>query len=127
GDVLGQDGDAALALQVVGVQDQPVLAAGQLVQFFTAEQARLAEHLVDQRRLAVVDVGNDGHVPDVVAVHRKKLLVDKWPLAADGRPRVVRLNSRTICFVAGRRETAYYRNTGRGTPRGVATGSVWSV
>ena len=32
GDVLGQDGDAALALQVVGVEDQAVLTAGELVQ-----------------------------------------------------------------------------------------------
>ena len=33
GDVLGQDGDAALAFQVVGVEDQAVLAADELVEF----------------------------------------------------------------------------------------------
>ena len=32
GDVLGQDGDAALALEVVGVEDQAVLAAREPVQ-----------------------------------------------------------------------------------------------
>ena len=32
GDVLGQDGDAALAFQIVGIEDQAVLAAGELVQ-----------------------------------------------------------------------------------------------
>ena len=60
-DVLGQDRDAALALEVVGVEDPlslelrcPILAG-------------LAEHRVDQRRLAVVDVGDDGHVSNVVA------------------------------------------------------------
>ena len=69
GDVLGQDGDAALALQVVGVEDEAVLAADELVQLLGAEQAGLAEHLIDQRRLAVVDVGDDGDVADVVSLH----------------------------------------------------------
>jgi hypothetical protein len=29
-----------------------------------AEDSRLAEHLVHQRRLAVIDVGNDGDISD---------------------------------------------------------------
>ena len=33
----------------------------------SAEQAGLAHHLIDQRRLAVVDVGNDGHVAQIVS------------------------------------------------------------
>jgi hypothetical protein len=57
---LGEDGDAALALQVVRVHhplgDPLVLA----------ERARLLQELVDERRLAVVDVGDDG---DVAQVH----------------------------------------------------------
>ena len=61
GRVLGQDGDALLPLQVAGVH-HPV---GQLL--VGPEGPGLAEQRVDQRRLAVVDVGHDGHVPDVLA------------------------------------------------------------
>jgi hypothetical protein len=39
-----------------------MLAASQLGQFLAAVLARLIEHLVDQRRFAVVDVGDDGDV-----------------------------------------------------------------
>ena len=63
-DVLGQDGDAALALQIVGVED---LLADKL-RF--AELAALPQQAIDQRRLAVVDVGDDGHVADVLATYR---------------------------------------------------------
>ena len=56
GAVLGQDGDAALALQVVAVHH----ALGHLL--VVAEGAGLAQQLVDQRGLAVVDVGDDGDV-----------------------------------------------------------------
>ena len=56
GGVLGQDGDAALALQLVGVHDA-------VHQFLVgAKYAALAEHGVHQRGLAVVDVGDDGDV-----------------------------------------------------------------
>ena len=61
GDVLGQDGDAALALQVVGVEDPLSLELG------GAELPRLAKHRVDQGGLAVVNVGNDGHVSDIIS------------------------------------------------------------
>ena len=56
--VLGEDGDAALALEVVGVHD--ALGDG----FVGAEGAGLAQHGVDERGLAVVDVGDDGDVED---------------------------------------------------------------
>ena len=69
GEVLGQDGDAALALERVGVHDQAVLAALELVQLAGAELAGLAQHLIDQRRLAVVDVGDDGNVSQIVPFH----------------------------------------------------------
>ena len=59
--LLGQDRDAALALEVHRVHD-PI--DDDLVD---AEDARLAEHRVDERGLAVVDVGDDGEVADVVA------------------------------------------------------------
>ena len=56
GSVLGQNGDAALALQFVGIHDalDEVLVG--------AECAALLQHGVDQRGLAVVDVGDDGDV-----------------------------------------------------------------
>jgi hypothetical protein len=58
-DVLGEDGDAALPLEVVGVEDP---LAGELAR---AELAALPQQAVDERRLAVVDVGDDGDVADV--------------------------------------------------------------
>ena len=57
---LGQDGDAALALQVVGIQR----ALGHAL--VLAERAGLLQQAVDQRGLAVVDVGDDG---DIAKVH----------------------------------------------------------
>src|SRR6185437_13689231 len=57
---LGQDGDAALALQIVGIHraldHALVVAVG----------AGLLQQAIDQRGLAVVDVGDDG---DVTKVH----------------------------------------------------------
>ena len=63
GDVLGQDRDAAFAFEVVGVED---LLADELG---FAEPPALAQHAIDQAGLAVVDVGDDGHVADVGAAH----------------------------------------------------------
>ena len=63
GAVLGEDGDAALALQGVGVHDAVAL------EFVLAELAALAQQLVDQRGLAVVDVGDNGNVPNLFALH----------------------------------------------------------
>src|SRR5262249_1006292 len=59
--VLGQDGDALLALQVVGVQDE---LAHHLV---LAEDVGLLEQGIHQRGLAVVHVGDDGDVAQVGA------------------------------------------------------------
>ena len=59
--VLGQDRDALLALEVHRVHH----ALGDVL--VGAEGARLPQHGVDQRRLAVVDVGHDGDVADVLA------------------------------------------------------------
>ena len=56
GRVLGQNRDAALALELVRVHDplgHPLVRP---------EDAALVEQRVDQRRLAVVDVGDDGDV-----------------------------------------------------------------
>ena len=57
--VLGQNGDAALALQVVGVHD----ALDHML--VGAESAALPQHGVHQRGLAVVDVGDDGDIANV--------------------------------------------------------------
>ena len=58
-DVLGQDRDAALSFQVVGVENP---FADQLA---GAELAALTQHAVDQRRLAMVDVGDDRQVANI--------------------------------------------------------------
>ena len=58
GGVLGKNRNAALFLQVVRVHD--ALGDG----LVGAEGAALAQHGVDQRGLAMVDVGDDGDVED---------------------------------------------------------------
>src|SRR5262249_17618609 len=62
GRVLRHDRDALLALEIDRVHDSldHVLVR--------AEDARLPQHRVDQRGLAVVDVGDDGDVPDVFSL-----------------------------------------------------------
>ncbi len=62
-DVLGQDRDPAFPLQVVAVQDA---IAHELA---VAELAALPQQAVDQRGLAVIDVGDDDDVPKVFAAH----------------------------------------------------------
>src|SRR5262249_33180635 len=59
GSGLGQNGDAALALQVIGVHG----ALGDLLVF--TEGAGLLQQAVDQSGLAVVDVGDDGDVAEL--------------------------------------------------------------
>ncbi len=59
GGVLGENGDAAFALEVVGVHDA-------LDDFLVgAENAALMEHGVDQGGLAVVNVSDDGDVANI--------------------------------------------------------------
>ena len=57
--LLGEDGDALLALEVARVEDA---VDHRLV---GAEGAGLAEQRVDEGGLAVVDVGDDGEIPQV--------------------------------------------------------------
>ena len=59
GGVLGENGDSALALERIGIHH----ALGD--DLILAERAGLAEHLVDERRLAVIDVGDDGDVTNL--------------------------------------------------------------
>ena len=70
GDVLGQDRDAAFALQIIGVDDQAMLAALKFIQLLGAEKSGLAQHLIHHGRFAMVDVSYDGNVADVVPAHR---------------------------------------------------------
>ena len=60
---LGENGDAALALQIVRVHH----ALGDC--FVVAENAALPEHGVDQRGLAVIDVRDDGDIANVFVVY----------------------------------------------------------
>ena len=63
GDVLGKDGDAALALLVVGVENAILhLLVG-------TEGIRRTQELVAQRGLAVVDMGDDCYVSQVLLAH----------------------------------------------------------
>ena len=60
--VLGEDRDALLALQVARVHDALVDV------LVLAERAGLPEHGVDERRLPVVDVGDDCDIAQVIAL-----------------------------------------------------------
>ena len=64
GCILGQNGDAALPLQIVGVHD-----AVHGILIFTVHAA-LLEHLIHQRGLAVVDVGDDRHISQFLVLQR---------------------------------------------------------
>ena len=68
GGILGKDGDAALALEIVGVHH----TVHDLLVF--AVNAALLEHLVHEGGLAVVNVGDDGNVAKLVVLHRLSLL-----------------------------------------------------
>ena len=73
---LGQDGDAPLTLLIVGVHralDRRLVGA---------EHARLRQKLVDQRGLAVVDVGDDG---DVAKRHGRVSLNSPTPIRREAR------------------------------------------
>jgi hypothetical protein len=59
---LGEDGDPALLLEVVRVHRALFDA------LVVAERAGLAEQLVDERGLAMIDVRDDGHVAEAHGV-----------------------------------------------------------
>src|SRR4029077_1766395 len=64
----GQDGDASLAFQIVGIQ-RPLLHV-----LVLSHRARLLQELVHKRGLAMVDMGDDGNVADV---HKNGRLVGR--------------------------------------------------
>ena len=57
-DILGQNGDAPLAFEVVVVEDEFASV------FSFVNDVALVDDLVDEGGLAMVDVGDDGHVAD---------------------------------------------------------------
>ena len=69
GDVLGEDGDTALALQVVVVQDQ----LAQVLRL--THQVGLVDHPVHERRLAVVHMGDDRYVSDFLHILLQYLML----------------------------------------------------
>jgi hypothetical protein len=69
---LGQDRDTAFALEVVGIHcalDHALILA---------ERARLLQQPVDQRRLAVVDVRDDGDVSKIHFKFQKSKRGPRW-------------------------------------------------
>ena len=82
GRVLRQDRDALLTLQVHGVHDPNVHV------LVLAERPGLPEHGVHERGLAVVDVGHDGDVADVVAERQGQAAFDRGSERAAGRRRL---------------------------------------
>ena len=67
--VLGDDGDAALALEIARIED----AIAHLVD--VAEQLALPHHGVDERGLPMIDVGDDRDVADVFSTHGAPLFL----------------------------------------------------
>ncbi len=66
-DVLRENRDPALAFLVIGVQDAIAL------ELAGPELSGLTKHRINERRLAVVDVGDDRYIPNVVASDHKDL------------------------------------------------------
>ena len=69
GGVLGENGDPALALERIRIHHA---LCDDLI---FAERAGLAKHLVDQRRLAVIDVRDDG---DITNLHSLEIYPAEW-------------------------------------------------
>ena len=65
--VLGDDGDAPLALEIARIED----AIAHLVDI--AEELALPHHRVDERRFPMIDMGDDGDVADILSAHRAPL------------------------------------------------------
>ena len=80
GGVLGEDGDALLALDVTGVHDT-------VRHFLTlVEHVGLLEHCVDERGLAVINVCHDCHIANVRANSHLYLFLIPAPTARCGLP-----------------------------------------
>ena len=71
--LLGSDGDAALVLLIAGVHNQLLAHLGLVV----TERLGLLQQPIDQRRLTMVDVGDDCDVADVLRIFHKNKAVIK--------------------------------------------------
>ena len=60
GRVLGSNGDAPFALQIIGVEDTVIHL------LIRTKDIRLLQHAVKQGRLAMIDVGDDGDISQIV-------------------------------------------------------------
>ncbi len=71
GRILGQDGDTAFALLIIGIHDPlKLLPAG-------FQGSRLLQQFVHQSRLAMVDMGNDGDISNIL--NQVRIPVGAWP------------------------------------------------
>ena len=123
---LGQDGDAALALEIVGIHR----ALGDAL--VVAERARLLQQPVDQRGLAVVDMGDDG---DVAKFHRGGVKLwwlnycgpqqDKWGPRLSANI-VSRGRCATFSATLAVLEFTWNRTPLPGAPGSKTTGAVWT-
>src|SRR5208337_4657173 len=92
---LRKDGNTALAFQIVGIHG----AFGYAL--VLAEGAGLFQEHVDERRLAMVDVGNNGYVAQVHAEPRlSQCHVAMQDLALDVRQRRARVNGDRLFYAA---------------------------
>ena len=76
--VLRENGDAALALELVAVHR----ALGHAL--VRAECAALVQHRVDERGLAMIDVGDDGDVAAIRVGYRGRISRRRHPISIVG-------------------------------------------
>ena len=68
------DGDAALALQVHRVEH--LLLA---LHFARRERSRQLQQAIGERALPMIDMGDDGEIADVLAIHRRMRILPLNP------------------------------------------------
>ncbi|GAC1038213.1 hypothetical protein thsps117_29710 [Pseudomonas sp. No.117] len=66
-DAVGLDGDAALALEIHGIQDLSL-------HFSVAQTTTDLDETIRKRRLAVIDVGDDGEIADMAQITHESAL-----------------------------------------------------
>jgi hypothetical protein len=67
--VLTQYRNPTLSFQWIGIHNQTVLPARQLIKVIVAEHSRLVQQLIDQGGLAMVNVGDNRNIPYSFYVH----------------------------------------------------------
>jgi hypothetical protein len=68
-DALNHASSGGITVNYTLYLDEAVLAAFELFQFAGPVLARLTQHLIDQCRFAMIDVGDDGDIPQIVTFH----------------------------------------------------------